>query len=146
MNRLEHVVTSNLEVGTEERFALPAHAFEAIRRALAAAAETRQAKAELYRYLALAAAFDGKLESPGVALRMRALLAAEPEALRVVQLQLIHAEHIDETRRFRRREGRAVDLDAPVHDRNESTEGTIPLREFLDVAGGIGVPRVRRVR
>ncbi len=137
---------SNLERGDTERFALPVHAFPAIRRALNEAAAKPDAKRELHRYLALAAAFDGRLESPGVAERLRALLAAEPLALRVVQLQLIERESIDETRRFKLREGRDLDLDAPTHDRAHPARGTVPLRELFDLAGPSGAPHTRRAR
>lgn len=129
---------------SSERFALPAHAFAAIRRALAEVALTKDAKTELRRYLALAAAFDGELESPGVAQRMRALLAVEPLALSVVQLQIIEKQSIDETRRFKLREGREVDLEAPVHD--HAPARGVPLRELFDLTGFNNAPRVRRAR
>lgn len=125
-----------------ERFSLPDPALPRLAKVLAQDLNSRDAKAALTRVLQLAAAFDGTLNSPSVAVKLRALLRAEPAAIAMLRSKVFNTRSFDALRAFQKSEARDAKLRAPAFG-EKAPEKTVPLRSFLDP---VGPPRPRSQR
>lgn len=140
---LERALIGRLVADGSGGFRLGEHELPALRRILAQALSGPDAWSEIRRWLQLSVAMEGRLASPAVAEVMRRLLRETPGGVALVRRHLLKAGAIDEVRAFLKREARSETPTAPMHDRSTPNH-SVRLSEFLDLAGGQGVPRVIR--
>ncbi len=140
---LERALIGRLVADGSGGFRLGEHELPALRRILEQALSGPEAWSEIRRWLQLSVAMEGRLASPQVAQVMRRLLREAPKGVELVRQHLLKAGAIDEVRAFLKSEARSDTPTAPMHDRSAPSH-TVRLSEFLDLAGGQGVPRVIR--
>lgn len=140
---LERALIGRLLPDGEGGYRLADHELPALQRLLEKALAGPEAWSEIRRWLQLSVAMEGALASPQVAQAMRRLLREAPGGVALVRRHLLKAGAIDEVRAFLRSEARSETPTAPMHDR-EAPNHTLRLSQFLDLAGGQGVPRVIR--
>jgi hypothetical protein len=139
---VERVVMSSLRRGTEERYQLDNEEAPRIARALSKAIEGANAVAEVRRLLELVEALRTRLRSPSAANALEAIVRSNPAAVRLVGIHILKTGAVDETRTFKKKEGRRDPLLAARIDVPAPTN-TIKLAEFLDPAS---TGRVRQLR
>lgn len=111
----EHVLLAHLEVGVSEPYVLPDAALPILARTLTRVMASSRAEAEVQRALQLVTAFEKQLGAPALASTLVELLRADPHA-RALSRKFGPRSKLDVARSFRRREGRAEPLRAPVID------------------------------
>jgi hypothetical protein len=125
------VILDHLERGCDgERFSLPKWIEPLLRRALERELKAADPLAGVISVLKFAEAFDGELDSPSAAARIRAVLRDNPAAVRLIKERLLRSRSLDETRALARQEGRKMTSRAPVFGEGVPA-GTMPLRELL---------------
>ncbi len=141
---LERVVMLQLRRGSgEERFELPGSIEPLLSRALDRDLSRPEPLPAIHAALKLAAAFADGLQSPSIAARIRAVLRSDVRAIRLISDRLLNDRPINRARSFAEREGRPISLQAPKESDLVPVD-SVPLRAFLDNAGGIRMPRVVR--
>jgi hypothetical protein len=126
---LERVTLAALEAGDDEPVVLTDVGARRVARALDAAVLGPGAEGDLRRLLAITVALEEDMGAPSAAAALRDLLAAHPEARRIIETRVIRSGAIDETRDFRAREGRDEGRVAPRFD---GPQGDLRLRDLVD--------------
>ena len=131
---LERVLLAELLKGSgPERFELSTGGRAALVRALEKDLAGPAPLTGVQAALRFAAAFDGELASPSVAVVLRELLRAEPRAVALIRASRAKAtpSPVSKTREFLRAEGRTTHVRAPsLSDR--APPSTVPLRTMID--------------
>jgi hypothetical protein len=115
-----------------ERFELEATSVPQLVRALERDLDGPAPLASVQAALRYAAALDGTLASPSVAVAVRALLKREPRAVALLRASRAQTSSaVSETRRFLRAEGRIAAVRAPSLGAPRPVDA-IPLRAMID--------------
>jgi hypothetical protein len=140
---LERALIGRLSSDGAGGYRLSEHEWPGLRRLLDQTLAGPDAWSAIRRWLQLSVAMDGALASPEVGQRMRQLLREAPGGVALVRRHLLKVGAIDDVRAFLKSEARSQTPTAPMLDRRPP-RNTVRLSEFLDLAGGQGVPRVIR--